>query len=127
MNKKLMLGLKSKLQIVGWLKMNIATGKNPKNKAVRAVTQTAYVDQQSNNNNLLKEIKDKFQSGQSLKLIDYPESERSSLISVIAKLRDELPIKAKWQTIRESHVSETRLRAISYSIPCEFLRDDVDE
>lgn len=82
---------------------------------------------QTNSNNLLGIIKGKFLSGQSVRLIDYPENQRSLLISIIAELRDELPIKAGWQTIRESHISETRLRSRSYLIPSEFLRGEIDD
>ena len=65
-------------------------------------------------------------AGQSIRLIDYPPVERQEVIGVIAALRDELPIRAKWSTVRESHLSQTRLRALRYSIPAEFLQEDAN-
>jgi len=63
-----------------------------------------------------------FMDGKDIRLIDYPEDQRIYVIGAIAELRDELPIRMSWQTIRESHLSETRLRAKRYSISGEFIR-----
>jgi hypothetical protein len=61
--------------------------------------------------------------GRRIRLIDWPPAQRAALIGVIAILRDELPIGCRWVTIRESHLSETRLRARCYVIDGAFLRD----
>lgn len=53
----------------------------------------------------------------------YPKDQQAALAGVIAKLRDELPIKAGWKTVWESHLSETRLRARRYKIDGAFLRE----
>ena len=63
--------------------------------------------------------------GSDVRLIDFAHGERSQVIGVIATLRDELPISCRWVTIRESHLSETRLRAKSYHIKGEHLRSEV--
>jgi hypothetical protein len=69
-------------------------------------------------------VKAKLLAGQFVRQIDYPEAERSAVIAAMATLRDELPIRCRWTTIRESHLSETRLRAKSYSIDGSFLRGE---
>ena len=73
--------------------------------------------------NLSAEIKDKLLNGQRIRVIDYLEEERGFVLAAIAILRDELPICSGWLTVRESHASETRTRARTYSIPGEFLRE----
>ena len=65
-------------------------------------------------------------AGQSVRLIDYLPEQRPQVIGAIAALRDELPIRTGWQTIRESHLSETRLRARRYSIDGAFLNREAD-
>lgn len=74
---------------------------------------------------LTDSIKAKLLAGESFSLINLPNEERAEAIGAIAKLRDEYPVRCRWTTIRESHLSETRLRARSYSIPGEFLRGEV--
>lgn len=71
-------------------------------------------------------IKAALQSGRDLRLVDFPPEQRTIVIGIVASLRDEFPIRAGWQTIRESHLSETRLRARRYFIPGEFLREASD-
>jgi hypothetical protein len=72
---------------------------------------------------LREAIKRKLMNASSVRVIDYPEHERGFVLAVIAGLRDELPVRCGWQTVRESHASETRTRARTYSIPSEFLRE----
>lgn len=74
---------------------------------------------------LMSDLKAKLLAGQSFSLINLPEGRRAEAIGAIARLRDELPVRCRWATIRESHLSETRLRARTYSIPGEFLRGEV--
>jgi hypothetical protein len=75
---------------------------------------------------LVESIKAVFLAGRDVRLIDYTPEQRPLVIGAIAQLRDELPIRTGWQTVRESHLSETRLRARRYSIPGEFLRESGD-
>lgn len=72
---------------------------------------------------MLESIKPVLLAGKSIRLIDFPPEQRPYVVGAIAVLRDELPIRTGWQTIRESHLSQTRLRALRYSIPGEFLRE----
>ncbi len=72
---------------------------------------------------LRESIKRKLMNASFVRVIDYPEHERGFVLAVIACLRDELPVRCGWQTVRESHASETRTRARTYSIPGEFLRE----
>lgn len=74
-------------------------------------------------NPLLESIKAALFAGRDVRIIDYPPEQRPAVVGVIAQLRDELPIRTGWQTIRESHLSQTRLRVMRYSIPGEFLRE----
>lgn len=76
---------------------------------------------------LCESIKADLLEGRDVRLIDYTPEKRPAVIGAIAQLRDELPIRTGWQTVRESHLSETRLRARRYSIPGEFLRGVSDE
>lgn len=83
---------------------------------------------QSNNSNAIlndlgESIKSDLLAGKEVRLIDFPSEQRPQVIGVIATLRDELPIRTGWQTVRESHLSETRLRARRYSISGEYLRE----
>jgi len=86
-------------------------------------------NQQQTSDEIFRELSDaikaKFLAGQSVSLIQFPEDRRAEAIGAIARLRDEYPVRCRWATIRESHLSETRLRARSYSIPGEFLRGEV--
>ena len=61
------------------------------------------------------------QAGRSIRLIDFDPDKRASVIGVIAQLRDQFPVRAGWQTIRQSHLSEIRLRARRYWLPGEFI------
>ena len=61
-------------------------------------------------------------AGHEILLTSYPPSDRAQVIGALAALRDELPISCRWLTLRESHLSETRLRARAYRIRGEFLR-----
>lgn len=74
-------------------------------------------------NDLRESIKAELLAGRDVRLIDYTPEQRPVVVGAIAMLRDELPIRTGWQTVRESHLSETRLRARRYSIPGEFLRE----
>ncbi len=86
--------------------------------------QTAFVSapDKANSTDMRESIKANFLNGGSERLIKYAPQDRGAAMAAIASLRDELPIRAGWQTIRESHASETRTRARTYSIPGEFLR-----
>lgn len=66
-------------------------------------------------------IKADLLAGKDIRLIDFAPEQRWQVIGAIAALRDELPIRTGWVTIRESHLSETRLRARRYSIDGAFL------
>lgn len=83
-------------------------------------------DHSNNTDSIFTELKETIKSGllagKDTRLIDYLPEQRPMVIGIIAALRDELPIRAGWQTVRESHLSETRLRARRYSIPGAFLR-----
>lgn len=76
---------------------------------------------------LCESIKSALIEGRDIRLIDFTPEQRPAVIGAIAQLRDELPIRTGWQTVRESHLSETRLRARRYSIPGEFLRGANDD
>lgn len=100
-----------------------ATSTNAKSRGGRL----DCTDQNSNSKGifaeLLESIKAELFAGRDVRLIDYPHEKRHLVIGAMAQLRDEYPIIAGWQTIRESHLSQTRLRARRYSIPGEFLRE----
>lgn len=85
---------------------------------------TSRNNHNDNSTGLYESIKAEFLQGRDVCLIHYPPEQRCEAMGAIAQLRDELPIRAGWQTIRESHLSETRLRARRYSIPGEFLRGE---
>ncbi len=89
-------------------------------------TETSALDKcHSTQNDLLASLKDALLQGFDVRLIDFAPEERSQVIGAIAALRDEFPINCRWITIRESHLSETRLRARSYHIKGEHLRSEV--
>jgi len=67
------------------------------------------------------------QAGRDIRIIDAKPEDRPKLLGVLATLRDELPIRCTWTTIREKHASETRLRARRYWLPGEFLKGDSHE
>ena len=75
---------------------------------------------------IIDRIKATLLAGQSVRLIDYPPEDRQAVTGAVAALRDQLPIHARWVTVRESHLSQTRLRALRYWIPAEFLKVGVD-
>jgi hypothetical protein len=71
-------------------------------------------------------VKARLLSGQSVRQIDYPKNLRTAIIGSIALIRDELPVRCRWVTVRESYLNETRLRAKVYWIPGEYLIDSED-
>ena len=73
----------------------------------------------------LESIEADFLAGKAVRVIDFPGEQRPAVIAAIAVLRDRLPVRVRWQTVRESHVSETRLRARVYRVADEFLRVEV--
>ena len=92
----------------------------------KAVDTAFTSDNTPNLTPILDRVKAALLAGQSIRLIDYPPEERQAVTGVVALLRDEFPIRANWSTVRESHLSQTRLRALRYSIPGEFLREDAN-
>lgn len=80
-------------------------------------------DNDANDTPLLESVKADLLAGRDVRLIDFAPAQRPQVVGIMAQLRDELPIRCGWQTVRESHLSETRLRARRYSIPGEFLRE----
>lgn len=69
-------------------------------------------------------IKADLLQGKSVRLVDFSGEMRPYAVAAIAQLRDDgTPIRCGWQTLRESHLSQTRLRARTYCIPGEFLRE----
>ncbi len=70
-------------------------------------------------------IKGLLLTGQPVRVIDYRINERSIVLAAIAELRDELPIICGWHTVRESHASQTRTRARTYTIPAALLQGDL--
>ena len=77
----------------------------------------------SNPNIFYDSIKRKLLAGKHVRVIDSPELDRHTVIGAIAVLRDELPVVAGWETLRQSYLSETRTRARSYHVPEAFLRE----
>ena len=92
-------------------------------KNARPQTTEASALDKRNLPSLLPSIKAVLLAGRDVRLIDYPPEKRAAVIGSIATLRDDLPICCRWVTVRESHLSETRLRARTYRIPGEFLRE----
>jgi hypothetical protein len=97
--------------------------KNPSNRGADGLFDTA--ENTANSTPLADRIKAAFLAGRTVCAIDFAERQRAEALGAIATLRDQLPIRQGWRTIRQSHLSETRLRARSYSVPGEFLRDEV--
>lgn len=96
-----------------------------KRKAANAGEQAAFqtANDTANHTPLYDAIKADLLAGRDVRLIDFKPQQRPAVVGIVAQLRDELPIRTGWQTIRESHLSQTRLRAKRYSIPGEFLRE----
>lgn len=101
--------------------MSAAEKRKAANAGERAAFQTA--DNDANHTPLLESVKADLLAGRDVRLIDFAAAQRPQVVGIMAQLRDELPIRSGWQTVRESHLSETRLRARRYSIPGEFLRE----
>lgn len=68
-------------------------------------------------------IKSVLQSGRDLRVIDFTPEDRPELLGTLARLCDELPIRTSWQTLRESRLSETRLRVRRYWLPNEYVTE----
>lgn len=85
----------------------------------------AITTSESHLTELVASVKDSLLKGADVRLIDFEPDQRSHVIGIIAALRDELPVTCRWVTIRESHLSETRLRAKSYHINGVYLRGEV--
>ena len=66
-------------------------------------------------------IKAALQAGRDLRVIDFTPEARPELLGTLAKLCDEMPIRTSWQTLRESRLSETRLRVRRYWLPNEYV------
>ena len=73
--------------------------------------------------NIKETLRERFLTGDKVRIIDYHESARAEVTGAIKTLQDELPIVTGWQTIRQSYLSETRTRARCYRIPEAFLRN----
>jgi hypothetical protein len=72
---------------------------------------------------MLESTKTVLLAGKSIRLIDYLPEQRPHVTGAISELRDELPIRMGWVTVRESHLSQTGLRTLRYNVPGEFLRE----
>lgn len=105
--------------------MSAANMRKAANAGERAAFQTT--DNSANDTPLLESVKADLLAGRDVRLIDFAPAQRPQVVGIMAQLRDELPIRCGWQTVRESHLSETRLRARRYSIPGEFLREAGNE
>lgn len=68
-------------------------------------------------------IKAALQSGRDVRVIDFPPEDRPELLGTLARLCDELPVRSSWQTLRESRLSETRLRVRRYWLPNEYVSE----
>ena len=97
--------------------------KNPSSLGADGLFDTA--ENTANSTPISDRIKAAFLAGHAICAIDFPEHERAQALGVIATLRDQLPITQGWRTVRQSHLSETRLRARTYFIRGEFLREEV--
>jgi len=71
-------------------------------------------------------IKAALQSGRDLRVIDFTPEDRPELLGTLARLCDEMPIRTSWQTLRESRLSETRLRVRRYWLPNEYVTEASD-
>jgi hypothetical protein len=69
---------------------------------------------------LIKSVRRRFLSGERIRLIDYPKPIRHIIHAVILKLLDELPIRTRWEVLRERHVDGTRLSCQVYWIPADI-------
>jgi hypothetical protein len=65
-------------------------------------------------------IKAKSISGDYIRVINYPESQRQQVIGAIETLKGELAIVTGWKMLRQSYLSETRTFTRRHYIP-EFL------
>lgn len=92
-------------------------------KALQPSTETELSKTNANHSIIIETLLKQLLAGNKVRVIDHPEKDRAEVIGAIAKLRDDLPISAGWQTIRQSYLSETRTRARCYHIPEVFLRD----
>ena len=72
--------------------------------------------------NIKKTLRERFLTGDKVRIIDYHASARAEVTGAIKTLQDELPIVTCWQTVRQSYLSETRTRARSYHIPEALLK-----
>ena len=97
--------------------------KNPSRLGADGLFDTA--DNNTNSTLLADRIKQAFVAGRTLFAIDFVEHKRAEALGVIATLRDELPITQGWRMVRQSHLSETTLRAWTYFTRGEFLREEV--
>lgn len=68
-------------------------------------------------------IKAALQAGRDLRVVDFSPEDRPQLLGTLARLCDELPIRSSWQTLRESRLSETRLRVRRYWLPNEYISE----
>lgn len=103
----------------------VSARQNVKNPPVRTDGFFDTTKDTLNSTPLNDRIKAAFLDGRTICAIDFPEQQRAEALGVIATLRDQYPIRQSWRTVRQSHLSETRLRAKTYSIPGEFLRGEV--
>jgi len=97
--------------------------KNPSNRGADGLFDTTKDN--ANSTPFTDRIKAAFLAGRTVCAIDFVEHQRAEALGAIATLRDELPITSGWRTVRQSHLSETRLRARTYFIRGEFLRGEV--
>ena len=97
--------------------------KNPSRLGADGLFDTA--DNNANSTPLADRITQAFLAGRTVCAIDFVQHKRAEALGAIATLRDELPITQGWRTVRQSHLSETRLRARTYFTRGEFLREEV--
>lgn len=97
--------------------------KNPSRLGADGLFDTA--NNNTNSTPLADRIKQAFLAGRTVCAIDFVEHQRAEALGVIATLRDQLPVTQGWRTVRQSHLSETRLRARTYFIRGELLRGEV--
>lgn len=97
--------------------------KNPSSVRADGLFDTTKDD--SDSTPLSERIKAAFLAGRTVCAIDFAEHQRGEALGAIATLRDQYPITQGWRTVRQSHLSETRLRARTYFIRGEFLREEV--
>ena len=102
------------------MKMNLKKANALREQGIGSTTRSIYFTDDLIK--LTRSVKKDFLSGKNIRPVDYNTDMRSAVIGVIAALRDELPIRCKWVTLKESHQAETRLRARCYSVDGSFLR-----